>query len=67
MSGKVKSIHGIYKKHGRDEFLEAAMRYSNHVNPRSVEKTIDEMEARWYDGSQTVTEAEKMVRQRKDC
>ena len=31
------------------------------VNPDSVEKTIDEMESRWYDRSHTLTEAEKMV------
>ena len=24
MAGKIKSIHGIYKKHGREAFLEAA-------------------------------------------
>ena len=27
----------------------------------AVEKTIDEMESRWYDRSHTLTEAEKMV------
>ena len=61
MAGKIKSIHGIYKKHGRDKFLEAAAFYSAHVNPDSIDKTIDEMESRWYDGDQTITEAEKMV------
>lgn len=58
---KVKSIHGIYKKHGRDEFLEAAAYYSDHVNLNSIDKTIDEMESRWYDSSHRQTEAEKMV------
>lgn len=59
--GKMKSVYGIYKKHGRKAFLDAAEYYSCHVNPNSVEKTIDEMESRWYDRSHTCTEAEKMV------
>lgn len=59
--GKMKSIHGIYKKHGRSDFLEAAEYYSDHVHPGSVDKTIDEMESRWYDATHTMTEAEKMV------
>ena len=46
--GKMKSVYGIYKKHGREAFLDAAEYYSCHVNPNSVEKTIDEMESRWY-------------------
>ncbi len=61
MHGKMKSVHGIYKKHGRDEFLEAASYYSDHVNPNSIDKTIAEMESRWYDATQRHTEAEKMV------
>lgn len=61
MAGKIKSIHGIYKKHGRDEFLEAAACYSDHVNPNSIDKTIDEMESRWFDSTHRQTEAEKMV------
>ena len=59
--GKIKSVHGIYKKHGRDAFLEAAEYYSDHVNHSSIDKTIDEMESRWYDSTHTLTEAEKMV------
>ncbi len=61
MKGKMKSIHGIYKKHGRDEFLEAAKVYSDAVNPFSIDKTIDAMESRWYDATHRQTEAEKMV------
>ena len=61
MKGKMKTIHGIYKKHGREEFLEAAAAYSDHVNPNSIDKTLAEMESRWYDESRTMTEAEKMV------
>ena len=49
--GKMKSIHGIYKKHGRTDFLDATAYYSDHVHPDSVDKTIDEMESRWYDGA----------------
>lgn len=57
----MKSVYGIYKKHGREEFLSAAEHYSDHVNPNSVEKTVSEMESRWYDETETLTEAEKMV------
>lgn len=59
--GKMKSVHGIYKKHGRDEFLEAASYYSGHVDFESVENTISEMESRWYDSKHRYTEAEIMV------
>lgn len=41
--GKMKSVYGIYKKHGRDEFLDAASYYSCHVDHGSVENTISEM------------------------
>lgn len=61
MHGKMKSIHGIYKKHGREEFLDAAKFYSDAVNPFSIDKTIDAMESRWWDEHHTMTEAEKMV------
>lgn len=64
--GKMKSIHGIYKKHGRTDFLDAAAYYSDHVHPDSVDKTIDEMESRWYDSSHQQTEAEKMVQDYND-
>lgn len=59
--GKMKSVYGIYKKHGRNQFLDAAGYYSCHVHPESVDKTIDEMESRWYDATHRQTEAEKMV------
>ncbi len=61
MHGKMKSVHGIYKKHGREQFLEAAEVYSDAVNPFSIDKTIDAMESRWYDSGHTMTEATKMV------
>ena len=60
MSGKVKSLYGVYKAMGRDAFLEAAKSYSGHVK-NTVEATLEEMESRWYDAGQTMTEADKMV------
>ena len=58
--GKMKSLYGLYKRMGRDAFLEAAKGYSNHVCD-TVEDTLAEMESRWYDAAHTMTEAEKMV------
>lgn len=60
MKGKMKSLYGIYKKHGREAFLDATKNYSAHVS-NTIEDTLAEMESRWYDNEQTVTEAEKMV------
>lgn len=60
MKGKMKSLYGIYKKHGREAFLNAAKDYSAHVGD-TIEDTLSEMESRWYDGDQTMTEAEKMI------
>lgn len=60
MSGKVKSLHGVYKALGRDAFLAAAKMYSTHVQ-KAVEATLSQMESHWYDAAKTVTEAEEMV------
>ena len=60
MSGKVKSLHGVYKALGRDAFLAAAKIYSNHVQ-KTVEATLSQMESHWYDRAKTITEADKMV------
>ena len=60
MKGKMRTLYGIYKKHGRDAFLDAAKDYSAHVRD-TVKDTLAEMESRWYDGGHTMTEAEKMV------
>lgn len=60
MKGKMKSLYGIYKKHGREAFLDAAKSYSAHVS-NTIEDTLAEMESRWYDARQTMTEAEKMI------
>lgn len=59
--GKMKSIHGTYKKHGRTDFSMRPLTIPTNVHPDSVDKTIDEMESRWYDSSHQQTEAEKMV------
>ena len=58
--GKMKTLYGLYKRLGHNDFLEAAKRYSNHVQD-TVEGTLLEMESRWYDAEHTITEAEKMV------
>ena len=58
--GKMKTLHGLYKKVGRDAFLEAAKSYSDHVCD-TIEATLSEMESRWYDSAHTMTEAEKMI------
>lgn len=60
MNGKMKSVYGIYKKHGREAFLTAARAYSDHVSD-TIEDTISEMESRWYDEGHTMTEADKML------
>lgn len=61
MKGKMQSLYGICRKHGREAFLEAAQYYSDHVDPSSVERTINEMEQRWYDRSHEYSESEKMI------
>lgn len=61
MKGRMQSLYGICRKHGRDAFLEAAQYYSDHVDPESVENTIYEMNSRWYDRSHTQSEGEKML------
>ena len=48
MSGKAKSLHGVYKALGRDAFLAAAKVYSDHVQ-KTVEATLSQMEGNWYD------------------
>lgn len=60
MSGKVKSLHGVYKALGRDAFLAAAKVYSNHVQ-KTVDATLSQMESHWYDTEKTITEADRMV------
>lgn len=58
--GKMKTLHGLYKRLGRDTFLEVAKGYSDHVHD-TIEATLSEMESRWYDSAHTMTEAEKMI------
>jgi hypothetical protein len=57
--GRMKSLHGIVRKHGVDAFLDAAGYYTCHVKDTAVD-TIYEMEHRWYDRL-IYTEAEKML------
>ena len=60
MSGKVKSLYGVYKALGRDAFLAAAKMYSDHVQ-KTVEATLSEMDSRWYDTEKNMTEADEMI------
>ena len=53
---KMKTLYGLYKRMGRDAFLEAAKGYSDHVCD-TVEATLSEMETRWFDAKHTQTEA----------
>ena len=39
MKGKMKSLYGIYKKHGREAFLDAAKGYSAYVSD-TIEDTL---------------------------
>lgn len=62
MSGrKMESLHGIVRKHGAEDFLDAASYYASHMDYSSVDNTIYEMENRWYDCSHVHKEAEKML------
>ena len=58
--GKMKTLYGLYKKLGRDLFLQTAQNYSDHVC-ETIEDTLAEMESRWFDSSETITEADKMI------
>ncbi len=61
MSGKVKSLYGVYKALGRDAFLAAAQLYTGQVQ-KTVEATLLRMESSWYDEEKRITEADAMVR-----
>lgn len=61
LKGRMKSLRGIARKHGRDAFLDAAEYYSCHVDFSSVSNTIYQMESRWYDRRHMLTEADKML------
>lgn len=60
MKGKVKTLEGILRKYGKEQFLECCRYYSCHVREH-CNNTIDEMESRWYDRKQQITEADKMI------
>ena len=57
----MESLYDLVEKHGAPNFLEAAAYYTCHLHPENVDKTIDEMESRWYDQKHQQTEAEKML------
>ena len=59
-NGKMKTLQGLYRVLGRDVFLSVARNYSDNVR-ECIDQTLDEMESRWYDEAQTMTEAEKMI------
>lgn len=63
---KMKTLEGIARKHGRNAFLEAAKYYSCHVKD-TVADTIYEMESRWYDRRNQITEAQAMIRDYNNC
>lgn len=57
----MESLYDLVEKHGAPNFLDAAAYYTCHLHPENVDKTIDEMESRWYDPKHQQTEAEKML------
>ena len=61
--GKMKKLCGLYKKLGRDGFLEAKKQPSNHAYD-TVETAIDDTKSRWFGEDHTLTEADLIVR---DC
>jgi hypothetical protein len=58
--GRMKTLEGIAKKHGKEAFLECARYYSCHVKD-TVADTIYEMESRWYDRKNMIKESDKML------
>ena len=57
----MESLYDLAEKYGAPIFLDAAAYYTCHLHPENVDKTIDEMESRWYDPKHQQTEAEKML------
>ena len=57
----MESLYDLVEKHDAPNFLDAAAYYTCHLHPENVDKTIDEMESRWYDPKHQQTEAEKML------
>ena len=60
MKGKMKTLYGLYKKYGRDAFLEASKFYTGKSFD-TVEATLSDMESRWYDSKRMITLADKML------
>lgn len=61
MPGKMKTAYGVYKKIGREAFLQAARRYIQDVDASSIDKALSSLESRWYDPQNNMTFADKMV------
>ena len=57
----MESLYDLVEKYGAPNFLDAAAYYTCHLHPENVDKTIDEMESRWYDPKHQQTEAKKML------
>ena len=57
----MESLYDIVEAHGAPLFLNTAGYYTCHLHPDNVDKTIDEMESRWYDPKHQQTEADKML------
>ena len=57
----MESLYDLAEKYGAPNFLDAAAYYTCHLHPENVDKTIDEMESRWYDPKHQQTEAKKML------
>ena len=58
--GKMKKLCGLYKKLGRDGFLEAKKQPSNHAYD-TVETAIDDTKSRWFDEDHAPIEAKIMI------
>ena len=61
MPGKMKTAYGVYKKIGKEAFLQAAKRYIQDVDASSIDKALSSLESRWYDPQRNITIADKMV------
>ena len=57
----MESLYDLAEKYGAPNFLDAAAYYTCHLHPENVDKTIDEMESRWYDPKHQQTEADGLT------
>ena len=61
MIGKMRTGYGIYKKHGRETFLEAARIYVPELHSHSMDAVISDLESKWYNEDMQMTLGDKMV------